>query len=127
MLVINFLNHRSHERYTECFVMGSLHSLSLLALLLVTFVDQICGSEVCGSEVKNETNQCFVEGTKKSGKSSNIETSLFSIYHKMCNILTVKWPYKDDTDYICKCPYLIESYRWNFRLMFRVWKRTEKS
>jgi hypothetical protein len=116
MLVINFLNHRSHECCTECFVMGSLHSLSLLALLLVTFVDQICGCEV-----KNETNRCFVEGTKNSGKSSNIETSLFSVYHKMCNILTVKWPYKDDTDYICKCPYLIESYRWNVRLMFWVW------
>jgi len=59
--------------------MGSLYSLSLLALLLVAFVDQICGCEV-----KNEKNQCFVEGTKPSGKSSKIATSLFSIYHRKC-------------------------------------------
>jgi hypothetical protein len=44
--------------------MGSLYSLSVLVLLLVTFVDQICGSEV-----KNETIHRFVEGSKTSGKS----------------------------------------------------------
>ena len=59
--------------------MGSLYSLSLLALLLVTFVDQICGSEV-----KDETNPWFVEGNKTSGKSSDFAISLFSVYHKNC-------------------------------------------
>jgi len=39
--------------------MGSLYSLFLLALLLVTFVDQ-----TCGSEVKNGTNHRLVEGNK---------------------------------------------------------------
>jgi len=56
--------------------MGSLYSLSLLALLLVTYVDQIFGCEI-----ENETNHCLVEGNKAPGKSSNI-TSLFSFYLK---------------------------------------------
>jgi len=59
--------------------MGSLYSLSLLALLLVAFVDQICGCEV-----KNEKNYCFVEGTKPSERAfgEGLETFLQAILKK---------------------------------------------
>jgi hypothetical protein len=57
-------------------VMGFLYLLSLLVLLLVTSFGQIC----C-SEAKSETHHWFVEGNKTSGKSSNIVTSLFSVYN----------------------------------------------
>jgi hypothetical protein len=61
--------------------MESLYSLSVLVLLLFTSVGQICGSEV-----NNGNNHLSVEGNMKSGKSSNIVTSLFSVYRK--NVLT---------------------------------------
>jgi hypothetical protein len=52
--------------------MGSLYSLSLLVLLLVTFVNQICGSEV-----KNETNHRLVEGNKSSVRVYEAELEAF--------------------------------------------------
>jgi len=56
--------------------MGSLYSLSLLALLLVTFVDQICGSEV-----KN-TNHWFVERNKTPERlyEEELESILRSVF-----------------------------------------------
>lgn len=56
--------------------MGSLYSLSLLALLLVTFVDQICGSEV-----ENEIYHRLFEGNETSVRQyePELETILRSI------------------------------------------------